>query len=65
MLLVEDAAGNYERSRRIITFDDQHNITISDHKDDVIWIPSATEDTSYTWITTLDQLVSHTQIITI
>ena len=57
MLLVEDAAGNYERTRRFVTFDDQYNITISDHYDDVIWIPSATEETSNTWITTLDQPV--------
>ena len=53
LMTVIDRAGNRERTRRFVMFDDTHLVSISQHPEDKIWVPSAAENTSHAWLRTL------------
>lgn len=53
MLTTEDNAGNYQAARRFLIFDNKNVVSINSADDKVIVVNSAAENTSYTWLTSL------------
>ena len=58
LLIVDDIAGNHELARRFLIFDNENTVSISERETEKLWVSSAAENTSYGWITTLDENVS-------
>ena len=59
LFVVTDAAGNHKLARRFLLFDDVNDVDISPHESEKMWVPSAAANTSYQWITTLDENVRY------
>ena len=53
VLAAEDKAGNAEVARRFLIFDNTNIITISSHEDKQLLVSSAAENTTHTWVTSL------------
>ena len=51
VLAAEDKAGNAEVARRFLIFDNTN--IISSHEDKQLLVSSATENTTHTWVTSL------------
>ena len=54
VLVVEDNAGNAEVARRFLIFDNTTDISISSDEDKQLLVWSAAENTSHTWLTSLE-----------
>ena len=57
LLTTEDNVGHHTLSRKFILFDDQHRVEALPDPDRAIVVESAAANTSYQWITTLNQQV--------
>ena len=53
VLTVEDNAGNHQTARRFLIFDNVNVVSINTAEDKVLVVNSAAENTSYTWLTSL------------
>jgi len=53
LLAVEDNAGNAEVARRFLVFDNKNVVTINSDDDKQMRMTSAAKNTSYTWVTSL------------
>ena len=53
VLVTKDAAGNAQVARRFLIFDNVNDISISSDEDKQLLVSSASENTSYTWLTSL------------
>ncbi|XP_035698716.1 uncharacterized protein LOC118431582 [Branchiostoma floridae] len=51
LLTVNDVAGNYQRARRFLIYDDVNNVTVDAHQP--LWTDSAAANTSHLWQTNL------------
>ncbi|XP_066299084.1 uncharacterized protein [Branchiostoma lanceolatum] len=51
LLTVDDVAGNYQRARRFLIYDDVNNVTVDTHHP--LWVDSAAANTSHLWQTDL------------
>ncbi|CAH1242631.1 Hypp6913 [Branchiostoma lanceolatum] len=51
VLTVDDVAGNYQRARRFLIYDDVNNVTVDAHQP--LWADSAAVNTSHLWQTDL------------
>ncbi|XP_078573997.1 uncharacterized protein LOC144860568 isoform X2 [Branchiostoma floridae x Branchiostoma japonicum] len=51
LLTVDDVAGNYQRARRFLIYDDVNNVTVDAHQP--LWADSAAVNTSHLWQTNL------------
>ena len=54
VLVVEDNAGNAEVARQFFIFDNTTDISISSDEDKQLQVWSAAENTSHTWLTSLE-----------
>ena len=48
---------NHRLARRFLLFDNSSKVETSDHTDHQMFVSSAAQNTSYEWITTLDEPV--------
>ena len=53
VLAVKDKAGNYKVARRFLIFDNTSVITINSGEDKQLVVLSAAENTTHTWVTSL------------
>ncbi|KAK2161992.1 hypothetical protein NP493_1549g00001, partial [Ridgeia piscesae] len=53
VLTAEDNAGNHQTARRFLIFDNVNVVSINTAEDKVLVVNSAAENTSYTWLTSL------------
>ena len=53
VLTATDNAGNHQTARRFLIFDNVNVVSINTAEDKVIVVKSAAENTSYTWLTSL------------
>ena len=59
LLTVDDKAGNHQVARKFFIFDATNTVSISTHVEEKLWVPSAAENTSYQWVTDLNDKVSY------
>ena len=57
LLTVDDRAGNYQTASRFLIFDNVNVVEVSPHESEKLWVPTAASNTSYTWITNLEENV--------
>ena len=53
LLVADDRAGNHQIVRRFLIFDDVNVVQTSPHESEKLWVPTAADNTSNTWITDL------------
>ena len=53
VLVTKDTAGNAQVARRFLIFDNVNDISISSDEDKQLLVLSAAENTSHTWLTSL------------
>ena len=53
VLTVEDKAGNWKDARRFFIFDNSSDVTINSDEDKQLLVSTTAENTSHTWVTSL------------
>ena len=57
LLVVDDVAGNHRMARKFVLFDDVNKVEVVQDADKAMVVKSAAANTSFTWITELNNPV--------